>query len=184
MGRTKQSLAFQGSTIVGTVARTALASGLDGVVVVTRTALVDQLDLPTDSRLVVAFNDDDAGEMIDSIRIGLARLEPVPGFAGGCGSAGVLVIPGDMPTVSVDACTCAIDEFKRSPDRIVVATHRGRRGHPIIFPADLAGALNDIDGGLNQLPRRFPERVLEVPMPSPDVLRDIDTAADYDELAP
>ena len=178
MGRPKQLLSFRGSTMTAAVTRTLLDGDLNGVVVVTRTQLVDELRLPADPRLHVAINDDADSAMVDSIRIGLSMLDqfqPRP-------HDGVLVVPSDMPNVSTDSCRVCVAAFVSRPDRIVIATHQGRRGHPIVFPFSMREIINDLEGGLNMLPRACPERVYLVDVEDPGVEVDIDTTEDYKRL--
>ena len=123
--------------------------------------------------------------MIHSIRIGLARLagEPVPYDKElPTTTDGIMVVPADMPALSVDACRRCIDAYGTDPRRIVIASHATRRGHPIIFPFSLRGVVEKLDGGLNELPRRYPERVHIVEVDDPCVARDVDTVADYENL--
>lgn len=179
MGTPKQSLRYAGDTMTAHTARTMLAAGTDAVVVVTRTELVEAIELPRDDRLLVAINDDSASQMIDSICLGLDRLEDVVGLSE---NAGILVLPADMPTVSPDACRRCIEAFRETPSNIFIATCDGKRGHPILFPAALGQALGDIKGGLNELPRLHADKVCEVAIDDLAILRDVDTPADYDEL--
>ena len=178
MGRPKQSLSYQGSTIAATVARTLLDADLSGVIAVTRTELIGELQLPDDPRLHLAVNDDPNSEMIDSIRIGLATLNRFqPGS-----HDGVLVVPGDMPTLSSQSCRICIAEYTADPGRIVIATHAGQRGHPIIFPFAMRATIDRLDGGLNMLPRTFPKQVRLVDVDDPGAALDIDTAEDLAQL--
>ncbi|MDO8630858.1 MAG: nucleotidyltransferase family protein [Phycisphaerales bacterium] len=88
MGRPKATLPFGGSTVVGRVVRSLLDADADEILVVTRSELAPQLELPHDRRVTVAFNDDADSEMIDSVRIGLAVLRSrivEDGRAGGPG---------------------------------------------------------------------------------------------------
>ena len=178
MGQVKQTLHFGGSTITGTVTRTLLEAEAGGVVVVTRRQLAEQLQLPADPRVLVAVNDDAESEMIDSIRVGLAVLNRLhPGTRDG-----VLVVPADMPALRSQSCRACVGAYLADPDRIVIATHGGRRGHPIIFPLTMRGAVAGLEGGLRMLPRMHPERVFLVEVDDPGVDRDIDTAEDYQAL--
>jgi molybdenum cofactor cytidylyltransferase len=178
MGRPKQSLPFQGSTIVAAVAHTLLEADVSGLVVVTRTELIDELRLPADSRVHVVVNDDPESEMIDSIRIGLSglsRFRPA-------GADGVLVVPADMPTLSAGTCRACITAYESAPRRIVIATHGGRRGHPIVFPFALRRTVESLKGGLRELPRICSEQVLLLEIDDPAVELDIDTVDDYEQL--
>ncbi len=175
IGLPKQTLPYRGETLAGNVTRTLLRAGVDGLVVVTRTRLVSTLGLPDDPRVKIAFNDREDSEMIDSIRIGLAALA-------GQQVAGVIVVPADMPTLSVDTCRKCMAAYAADPQRIVIATLSAHRGHPIIFPFSLRAAVDQLDGGLNQLPRQYPERVHLLQVDDPGVTRDVDALADYDAL--
>lgn len=186
MGRPKQSLPYGGSTLTGTVVRCLLQADVDGVVVVTRASLVVALDLPDDARLQVAFNEAADSDMIDSIRIGLATVVAATAVDGNNATmdanVGVLVVPGDMPLLSAATLQKCMHAFETDPRRIVIASYGQRRGHPILFPLALRAAVDRLDGGLNELPQRFADRVQFVKSNDPAVTRDVDTPDEYDEL--
>lgn len=201
MGGPKQSLPYRNSTIAAAVVRALLNADVTGVVVVTRTDLVDTLDLPKDVRVCVAINDDPNSEMIDSIRIGLAtlagegikRTEPTSPIALRARSPfairhssfhidGVLVVPADMPSLSQGTCRKCIAAFVADTGRIVIATHLGKRGHPMIFPLSMWATVEGLDGGLRELPRNYPDRVELIETGDPAVVHDVDTLEDYDRL--
>ncbi len=206
MGGPKQALPYRGATLTGTVVRTLLDAGATGIVVVTRTVLVDALKLPDDPRVTITFNDADS-EMIDSIRVGLGTLadQVIPSgddarptaeatppalsrqvrsaqYRGPDTTAGVMVVPGDMPTLTADTCRRCIDAYKADPRRVVIAAYSRRRGHPIIFPLSMRDLVDRLQGGLNELPRLVPKRVYLVEVDDPGVACDVDTLADYDSL--
>ena len=93
-------------------------------------------------------------QMIDSIRIGLdaAGVRPAAAAAIWCARA---TRRASRRRTSAGAWT----RSRRRPDRIVVATHAGRRGHPMIFPASLAEAVRsaECDGGLTGWRRNRPQ---------------------------
>lgn len=188
MGIAKQTLPFGKSTVTGGVVRTMLDTDICAIAVVTRTDLLNALDLPGNDRVRIVINDDPTTQMLDSIRLGLAHLNSShpddPDDPDHLAGSGVLVIPGDMPTVPASACRACIHSFRADTTRIVVATHGGKGGHPVIFPASLCPALDQIEGGLNHLMLRHENRVVQVEVNDPGVLRDIDTPADYDNLQP
>jgi CTP:molybdopterin cytidylyltransferase MocA len=137
------------------------------------------MDLPAD--VLLALNDDERSEMIDSIRLGLATWEtqapPRPGD-------GYLVCPADHPGIPTEDFNGCIAAFRAASDRIVIATHDDRRGHPIIFPAALATFVRSpaCDNGLRSLPAQHADRVLTVARGSPATVRDVDTPNDYRRL--
>ncbi len=146
----------------------------------------------------LVFNDDPASEMIDSIRIGLSALtaqgpRSSTSRTGSRSSAsrrpspddGFLVCPADQPGIATADFNLCIAVFRADPARIVVATHGGRRGHPLIFPAELADFVRSTacDGGLRALREHYAERVVLLECASPGVVRDIDTPDEYAQLA-
>ncbi|MBU0716896.1 MAG: NTP transferase domain-containing protein, partial [Planctomycetes bacterium] len=148
---------------------------------VTYPAVADQLDCTHLPSVLLAHNPDENSAMIDSVRIGLRRWLDQGTITD---QDGFLVCPADHPGISTadfDACIVA---FRAAPDRIVIASRAGRRGHPLIFPATLAGFVRSpaCDAGLNALPRAFPERIVLVACASPGVTTDIDTPVDFDRL--
>lgn len=176
MGRTKQTLRLGDSTMTAIVVATLLESGLDDVVVVTRSELVDQLELPLDECVTVEINDDTESEMIDSIRIGLdtcAHSATPP--------LGILVVPADMPQLTAASCRACLTAFAAEPTRIVIAIHRSRRGHPMIFPFSLRSDINALTGGLRGLAQIHASLVCEIAVDDPGTLLDIDTPDDVED---
>ncbi|MCH8253704.1 MAG: nucleotidyltransferase family protein [Planctomycetes bacterium] len=207
MGRAKQTLAYGSSTMVATVVNALLDVPVDGVVVVTRAELVEASRLPDDPRVVVAFNEDPSAQMIDSVRIGLRALsgldkgatEQTTGQTTGQATGipcmapiadrndaqtvdGIMVVPADMPMIRVDSYRRCVAEFSRDPSRLVIGAYGSRRGHPMIIPAAMIDEIGGLSGGLNELPRRFPNLVREVAVDDAGVVRDVDTREDYEEL--
>jgi molybdenum cofactor cytidylyltransferase len=174
MGTPKQLLPVNGNTMLAGVASAALGGGVARVVVVTNEMLRDRLtDLPP--TVTLAVNDDPRTSMIDSIRIGLSLATNADGY---------LICPADAAgVVAADVRRC-VEAFATNPDRIIVATHAGRRGHPMIFPAALAEAVrsSECDDGLNRLARNRPSSVREVPCDSPGTIANVNTPADYQKL--
>jgi molybdenum cofactor cytidylyltransferase len=102
------------------------------------------------------------------------------GVAERSGAAGWLVLPGDMPRVraaSLQAVAAAL-----SQQIVVWAQHRGRRGHPVGFAAELYSELVQLDGddGARRVVARYPAVGLE--LDDPGVLQDVDTPDDLAQL--
>lgn len=179
MGTAKQLLDVGGRPMLLAVVEPLEASRVSGVVVVTHRELARQVWDRLPPGVLLAENDDERSDMIDSVRRGLATWRARTSLGP---RDGVLVCPGDHPGISTadfDACLTA---FRAAPDRIVIAAREGRRGHPIIFPAALAAFVDSpkADAGLRALPREYADRVLIVERASPGITRDVDTPEDYD----
>lgn len=95
-----------------------------------------------------------------------------------------LLVPADQPTLRPEWISALADARSGAPDGILVPTHSGRRGHPVLFPWPLAAEVPRLpaDTGVNQLLRTFAARVREIPVPDPAVLTDLDTPDDYRRL--
>ncbi len=172
MGHDKQLIDIAGKPMLRHVVDTLLAADVAQVVVVTRRAISDQLGLHTVPHVLVAFNEDASTEMIDSVRIGLNAIENAP--------AGILVCPGDLPRLTIDDAKSCIDAFGKRPDRIIIATRHGRRGHPLIIPFSLSPFIHsvDCDDGLHRLRLVHADLVQPVECMSDGVLHDADTPDD------
>lgn len=178
MGWPKQTLPLEGGTLAARVTRTLLEAGADGVVVVTRGELVAALLLPQDARIAIALNDRADSEMIDSVRVGWKAAGALfrPQVADG-----VLVVPADMPHLSIAACRACIQSYRQTPERVIVATHAGKRGHPLILPWTLRPRVEALHGGLNGLLRHGNLPVHEVETGA-EAVGDVDTWSDYERL--
>ena len=156
------------------VVNTLLSGGVKRVTIVASREVQRQLSaLPECVGVVV--NGDSASEMIDSIRLGLQRSDD---------AAGYLICPCDAAGIAAEDVRRCLDAFVATPDRIIVATHGSRRGHPIIFPASLAAAVcsPECDAGLNRLARNRPQLVREVACESPGTVANVNTPEDYKRL--
>ncbi|MEA1675245.1 molybdopterin-binding/glycosyltransferase family 2 protein [Nitrospirillum sp. BR 11163] len=112
---------------------------------------------------------DHAQGLSASLKAGLA------GVAGG--GAGVLVCLGDMPRVTADTHRRLLARFDEAAGQaIVVPVAEGRRGNPVLWPADLIPAMAAITGdqGARGLLAAHADRVVEVPADG-GVHLDVDT---------
>lgn len=179
MGQPKQTLPYQNTTLLGSVVRTILSTKMCAVVVVTHSDLKDKLQIPEDNRLHTAINDDENSQMLDSIIIGLKRLQQIIEPKD---SDGILVVPADMPTLTIQTLNQCMDTFISQQTRIVIASYNGKRGHPIIFPYTFKRELDNLDDGLRSLINKFPDNVTLVETTDPGVTHDVDTPEQYEQL--
>jgi molybdenum cofactor cytidylyltransferase len=89
---------------------------------------------------------------------------------------GWLVLPGDMPLVQPGSIRAVAAALAQHP--VVCAQHRGRRGHPVGFAAELFSELVQLSGdeGARRIVARYPSVGLE--LDDSGVLFDVDTEAD------
>lgn len=96
---------------------------------------------------------------------------------------GALLLPVDMPLLQTEDVEAVLAAFRKEGDRfgIFVATHGGRRGHPVLFTRRIfpeVHALAD-DQPLSNVVRRDPARVREVPSRNPGVVTPMNTPEEY-----
>lgn len=162
---------FGGSTVLGSAVRHAIETQLP-VVVVTTAALAPLVARQLATREIVVL---DAGEpakgMGRSISAGVAERSGAPGW---------LVLPGDMPLVRPGSILAVASALEQHP--VAYAQHRGRRGHPAGFAAELFSELILLQGddGARRVMARYPSHGVE--LDDPGVLLDVDTASDLEAL--
>lgn len=163
---------FEGSTVLGTTIRHAIETQLP-VVVVTTAALAPLVSSLLATRDVIVLS---AGEAARGMGYSIAA-----GVAERSGSAGWIVLPGDMPLVRPGTLLAIATALEQHP--VVYAQHRGRRGHPVGFSAELYSELMQLDGddGARRVVARYPAHGEE--LDDPGVLMDVDTPAELAALA-
>jgi molybdenum cofactor cytidylyltransferase len=161
------------ATVLATTLRHAIASALP-VVVVTTERFADLARRSVAARDVVVLP-----EVGENALLGMGYS-----IAAGVGArpdaAGWVILPGDMPLVQPSTVQAVASQLAGHP--IVYAQHRGRRGHPVGFAAELYSELATLAGdeGARRLVARYPALGFEVD--DPGVLIDVDTEADLESL--
>ncbi len=167
--RHKLSENLGGETVLVRTLRNAIASDM-AVVLVVSEALIGAakgLVAPADMVVVDARSLQTGWGMGDSIAAGVSIHASASGW---------LVLPGDMPLVRPSSLRAVADALDQQP--IAYAQHRGRRGHPVGFGAELFSELMMLKGdeGARRLLARYPTAAVE--LDDPGVLFDIDTVDD------
>jgi molybdenum cofactor cytidylyltransferase len=166
---------FGGSTVLGSTLRQVLASHLPMVVVATAaTAEIACRSVAARDVVVLPEVGSETGQHLGmgySIASGVSARPEASAW---------LVLPGDMPLVTPATLRSVARELGQHA--VVFAQHRGRRGHPVGFSAELFSELVLLRGdeGARRLLARYPAHGVE--LDDPGVLADIDTAADLEKL--
>jgi molybdenum cofactor cytidylyltransferase len=124
------------------------------------------------TRDIVVVSDEQAGRgMGHSISCGVGERSGSPGW---------LVLPGDMPLVQPGTLLAVARALEHHP--VVYAQHRGRRGHPVGFGAELYSELVMLTGdeGARRVLMRYPAFGEDVA--DAGVLMDVDTEGDLQAL--
>ncbi len=173
MGAQKLLLPVGGQPAIARIVDEVLRSPVDEVLVVIGPDGERIAEALAGRRVRFVTNPDAEGEMLGSVRCGLRAMSET--------CVGVLLVLGDQPGISAGVIAALIRAFRAGGRGIVVPTHGGRRGHPLLFAMpyrDEILARYD-EAGLRGLLQAHPEDVLEVEVAAPGVLVDMDVPEDY-----
>lgn len=162
-----------GESVLATTLRHAIESRLQ-VLVVTCESLAPLARRMVATRDVVVLPDastSGSGGMSSSIAAGVSASSHATGW---------LILPADMPLVQSTSLLAVAAALDNSP--IAYAQHRGRRGHPVGFSAEMFSELTALNGdeGARRIVARYPN--VGVELDDPGVLQDIDTVEDLQRL--
>jgi len=171
MGATNKLLAeVGGRPMARRVAETALASAARPVLVVTghQAEAVRSALMGLDVDLIA--NPDYAVGLATSLKAGIRALP--------ADCQGALMLLGDMPRVTAAHLDALMAAFAPERDAaIVVPTHNGQRGNPVLWSAEFFAEMLGLEGdvGARTLVARHADRVREVDLGTDAVLIDVDT---------
>jgi len=177
-GRNKLVEVVDGMTVVEHVVRAGQGAGLKSTVVVTGhereriQAALSKLEYEE------AYNPDFEQGMSTSIRTGIAHVKNR--------ARAVVISPGDMAFTETRLYDMVLDEYAKRRNKIVVATYKGRGGHPILFDGSTFEDLLKISEetrGMKEVVQKYREVTTYVETSSPRVLLDIDYQEDFARAA-
>jgi molybdenum cofactor cytidylyltransferase len=172
MGTTKQLAEVNGMPMVRQAAMTALSAKASPVVVVTGHDAAAVSAALADLDVAIVHNPYFSDGLSTSLITG---LEAVANQV-----CGALIMLGDMPLITEADISTLLDAFRKAEDtRIIVATHLGRTGNPVIWPAAYFDEIKKLKGdvGAKSLLKHYSEVVSEVEI-GRGALIDIDTPQD------
>jgi molybdenum cofactor cytidylyltransferase len=172
MGKPKALLPFRGRTFLENILAAIANSSLAPTVVVVGH---HQQEIERALKLQGSvFNPDYEMGMITSIQAGIRSLP--------AGIDGAMLFLVDHPLVEAETIEALVAMFRTG--LIVLPTYEGRRGHPVLFSAEVLKEILALDStqGANIVVRKDPERIVEVPLDTPGILVDIDTPEQFQRL--
>jgi molybdenum cofactor cytidylyltransferase len=179
MGRPKLLVEFDGRPLIARVVAALVEAKVDRVVVVAPPTAADEgpavAEAARGAGATVVAPATRPAAMRDSIELGLrelVRLDPPP--------EALLIVPADSPRLGAATVARLIAAWRTRPERIVVPTFQGRRGHPLILPLRLALAIPALppDVGVNHLLESHADMVERIPVDADSVLTDLDSPDD------
>ena len=174
LGQPKQLLPFKGTTLLGWV--------------------VEQFESCTPLNEVVVVLGATAEEVRKQVQFGRAKVVVNPATGQGCSASyrvgigasdprsdALVVLLGDQPAVNSQIVEKVISAWQKNDEKIVLASYRGRRGHPMLFSKELFDQMVVLHGdkAVWKLVDQHPEWVREVPIDR-EVPKDINTWEDYE----
>jgi molybdenum cofactor cytidylyltransferase len=176
-GRNKLLAKVEGTPMIRRVVVAALESKVDEVIVVVgweadkvRKALAE---LPC--RIVL--NKDYAKGQSTSVKAGLRDV--------GETTQAILVLPGDVAMIDFRSINSIIDDYSLKKRLIVIASYKGKLGHPVLLDRQLfneIGAINEQTYGLKSIIEKYRRKIRLIETGSANVLLDVDTPEDLRKL--
>jgi CTP:molybdopterin cytidylyltransferase MocA len=151
-------------------------AGLEVVVVVNAEVERSLPDREPGEYRVLNPDPDQPAGMFGSIRLGVEAAVAL-------GAEGALLLPVDQPLVTAGDLQTVAERLRRGAS-IVVATHEGRRGHPIAIRREVMEEIMEAPAvsTLRDIVRRDPSRVVEVPA-SRGVILGVNTKEDLERAS-
>jgi molybdenum cofactor cytidylyltransferase len=174
LGEPKQLLDWRGEPFIRVVAKTALASGLSPVVVITG-AYHESVELALEG-LAVKIVHNQAWEegQSGSVKLGLAAMPEKVG--------GVLFFLVDQPQIPASLALKLVETHAETLAPIVAPMVDGRRGNPVLFDRAAFPDLMQLAGDVGGRGVFSKHPVTWVPWVEPSAGMDVDTPEDYARL--
>ena len=173
MGRPKALLPLRGRTFLENILAAISDSSVEDTCVVVghhRSEIEPHIEPP--ARIV--FNANYEQGMITSLQAGIRSLPSR--------TSGALLCLVDHPLVDSETIELLVPNVR--PDRIILPTFEGRRGHPVLFGSAILQNILALSPsqGANIVVHKDPSRILQVSVKSPGILVDVDTPEDFLKL--
>lgn len=179
MGRSKMTLPWKNTTVLGKVIETIKQAGIGDILVVTGGERAQVDTIVAEYKVRTVYNENfESEEMIISIQLGL-REQYVE-------SAAALICLGDQPQVEESSVRSIYEAFRKNNNPIVVPSYQNRRGHPWLITREL---WNEVLGmrapeSMRDFLRKYNKDILYVETKTPSILQDLDTPEDYLKYKP
>ena len=172
-GQPKQLLPVGDKTMIQHVVDVVLDSPLDQVIVVLGCRAAEIGASIARRPVQVVVNQEWRAGLSSSVRAGLAAVKPEVDAA--------LFVLADQPGITTEVIAKLVERYRETRAPIVVPTHRGQRGNPVLFARSLFAELMRVKGdqGGRQLIAEHEDELEEVEMETEAIFADIDTAKDY-----
>ncbi len=177
-GRNKLLEKINDKTIIRKVTEEALKSKAEKIFVIVGFEAEKIIDELSGLPVTFVYNVNYEEGMSSSVKAAVLAAKVV-------NAEGIAILPADNLLITHETINKVIEKFIEAKPEIVVPSYKGRRGHPILFNMKLYYDLMSISEetyGLKFVVKKYSDRIVEVPVNSPEIYIDIDTPEDLEEL--
>ncbi len=177
MKRQKLLLPYNGKTIIETVVENAARSVNSNILVVLGSHREQIQEQIVNYQVKFCVNENYLNGMLSSAICGFSALP--------ASAKAALIFLGDQPQIPSQVAGLVIETWLQSKKGIIMPTFHGRRGHPVLIETRYKTEIEKLDPnkGLRTLSENFKDDVIEVECDVPEILRDIDTPEEYEEIS-
>jgi molybdenum cofactor cytidylyltransferase len=174
LGRDKLFVEHRGKTLLETTVERLVKAGLDEIIIVYRDRRA--LEIAEKYRLLAVYNENSELGQSESIRLGIRSAD--------ANADGYMFSVVDQPFMEVQTVEDLLELFEKDGDKIVAPVCKGKRGNPVIFPADLKKELLELEGdtGGKTVIENHLDRVNYLEVEERELF-DIDRESDLDALS-
>jgi molybdenum cofactor cytidylyltransferase len=177
MGETKQLLKLEnGTALVAQALDCVRAARIDEIVLVLGHE-AEKVRAAIGSReLKIVVNERYTEGMSTSLALGLASL--------GERIAAAFVVLGDQPFIQSATLNLLIDRYEQTHAPIVLPTHNGARGNPVLLDRSIFAEVVALTGdvGARAIFGNHTNEILKVPVDDPGILLDFDNREDWENF--
>jgi molybdenum cofactor cytidylyltransferase len=176
MGKLKQLLPLGDKSLVEHCVDNLLASKVDEVVVVTGYRDSDVRQAIGSRPVTIVHNASYQNGMASSIKRGVKEISDT--------AIACIIALVDQPRIDSATIDLLIDAYQHDSSMIVIPSHEGKAGHPILIDLKLRDeilAMNP-EVGLRQVVSAHIDQITQVEVPNSAILEDCDLPEDYERL--
>ncbi len=179
MGEAKQLLPLGNSTVLEQTLKNLHSSKVEEIVLVlgaSAETIQQQISLRSFKNLKMVINPDYHQGMSTSLRAGLSSTDPTMDAA--------LIVLADQPFIKPETLNQIIDGYRNSEARIVIPTHNGNRGNPVLVDRSIFPEVMELKGdtGFRAIFSQYHDEIAKVAVADRGILLDIDNKEDYERL--
>lgn len=177
MGCDKLALELGGTTVLERTLQNVARSGVSDTVVVINPGATGLEARLSKFNVKLTVNERSLQGISTSVQAGLSSVAAT--------SQGVIFALGDQPLIPTRVYDSLLENYRRQLPLAAYPAYRGRRGNPVLFDRRTWPMLMELEGdkGGSQLLNRMSEHeICPVEMDIPEVLVDLDTPADYEDI--